>query len=66
MSRLPAFYYAQTLLGGTPDVNRRTIYAWDTQIPVKTFNYDMRPWTTEMQNELERELEALENAVKKE
>lgn len=59
MRRCPAFYYVKTLLGGVPDVNRRTIYADDTQIAVRTYNYEMKPWTPEMQKELEAELKAL-------
>lgn len=54
-----AFYYCKTLLCGIPDVNRRTIYAYDTDTPVKVFNAEMKPWTLDMQRELERELKAL-------
>jgi hypothetical protein len=55
----PAFYCTRTLLGGLPDVNRRTIYAYDTEIPMKTFNAEMRPWTAEMQTQVDAELKAL-------
>lgn len=55
----PAFYCTQTLLGGVPDRNRRTIYAEDTGVAVKTYNYDMKPWTWEMEADMDRELKAL-------
>ena len=61
--RHPAFYCTQTLLGGKPDTNRRTIYAYDTGVVVKTFNWDMEPWTPEMQAEVDRELKALNDLV---
>lgn len=57
--KIPAFYCMKTLMGGVPDINRRIIYADDTQIPVKIFNRDMKPWTLEMQAEVDRELKAL-------
>ena len=63
--KAPAFYATKTLLGGKPDVNRRTIWAHDTDTEVKTFNRDMRPWTPEMQRELEAELAALNEIAAK-
>ena len=55
----PAFICMQTLMGGKPDVNKRTIYAYDTDLPVMTFNGDMRPWTPEMEMAVNAELKAL-------
>ena len=57
--RHSSFYVAKTLLGGEPDCNRRTIYAIDTEMPIRTFNQEMETWTPAMQAELERELKAL-------
>lgn len=59
MTKLPAYYVTQTLLYSIPDRNRRTIWARDTEAVVKTFNADMKPWTDEMQAELEHELAEL-------
>jgi|HubBroStandDraft_3_1064219.scaffolds.fasta_scaffold1075630_2 hypothetical protein len=55
----PAFYCTRTLLGGTPDINRRAIYAEDTELRVMVFNEDLKPWTPEMQAAVDRELKAL-------
>lgn len=53
-----AFYVCKTMLGG-PDVNRRSIYRADYHSHVKTFNYEMKPWTPDMQAELNAELASL-------
>lgn len=55
----PAFYCSQTLLGGKPDCNRRTIYAYDSMLAVATFNEDMHRWTPDMEAAMRRELKAL-------
>lgn len=55
----PAFYCSQTLLGGKPDINRRTIYAEDTMAVIKVFNVEMKAWTLQMQAEVDRELKVL-------
>ena len=46
MSGLPPYYAVKTLLGGKPDVNRRTICNQKGD-DVCVFNQDMRPWTAE-------------------
>jgi hypothetical protein len=51
VTKLPRVYVMKTLLGGKPDVNRRFLYVDDKV--VRTFNYEMRPWTKELQAELE-------------
>lgn len=57
----PRYYVCRTLLGGEPDVNRRTIYDGRTQNPVCVFNQDMSPWTSEDDRRLKVVLEALLN-----
>lgn len=39
------FYATRTLLGGTPDRNRRTIYCWPSDEPVCVLNPHMEEWT---------------------
>ena len=60
----PIYSVSQTLMGGNPDCNRRTIYrhADKADIPgteVCTFNYAMKPWTPQMAAELTAVLKAL-------
>jgi len=55
----PPYYVTQTLLGGAPDVNRRTIRRLSTDDVVAEFNRDMRPWTEDMERELQWCLAAL-------
>jgi hypothetical protein len=58
MVTLPPYFVLQTLLGGKPDRNRRTIHAsWDRE--VCTFNYGMAPWTERDEIELNACLNAL-------
>lgn len=41
-AKIPPWYVTRTLLGGDPDMNRRTIYHND--IPIATFNERMDEW----------------------
>lgn len=57
--RRPPFYVTKTLLGGFPDINRRSVYAEDTNLVIKTFNADMKPWTPQMQADLDEFMKKL-------
>lgn len=56
----PKYFPMKTLLGSTPDVNRRKVY-WreEEDKPVLVMNEEMRPWTVRDQKRLEIILKAL-------
>jgi hypothetical protein len=56
--KIPSYFVMKTLLGGSPDINRRIIYA-SYDRPVCTFNYEMHPWTERDEIEVEACVEAL-------
>lgn len=57
---LPHYYSTMTLLSGNPDVNRRSIRRASDDECIAVFNRDMRPWTEEMERELQWCLAALQ------
>jgi hypothetical protein len=59
--RKPRYWVARTLLGGEPDVNRRTIIdSWNQYEDVVTFNQEMDEWTRKYDATLRLVLAALE------
>lgn len=69
-------YVSQTLLGGSQDVNRRSIYECEcsmdgkpvlaTERVVCVLNLDMRPWSPEHQRDLKLIMDALRKAAVRE
>lgn len=58
MIKFPTYYSQMTLLGGEPDINRRSIYRTDHSL-VATFNYEMATWSLEKAEEFRVCLKAL-------
>lgn len=63
---LPHYYVTMTLLASkNPDVNRRSIRRASDDACIAVFNSEMRPWTEEMERELQWCLAALRRMAAK-
>ncbi len=58
-----SYYVTATMIGGTPDKNRRAVRRWPDDEIMRVFNERFEEWTPEMQRELDAYMAELNRRV---